>query len=120
MKTQFAVAAALLAGASLITAPRAGAAVGDTVTYTVTSDGPLAKGLYDDATTGQTQTLTDQPAPWSLTFTVKNDSQLLSVTAATKGQPASCQISVNGTVKDTKSSKPPSGGDLPYVQCYVT
>jgi hypothetical protein len=119
MKTQFAVAAALLAGASLTTAPGAGAAVGDTVTYTVTSDGPLASVLYDDATTGQSQTLTNQPAPWSLTFPVKNDSQLLSVTAATKGQPASCQISVNGTVKDTKSSKPPSGGDLPTVQCYV-
>ncbi len=119
MKIQFAVAAALLAGASLATAPGAGAAVGDTVTYTVTSDGPLAKVLYDDAATGQSTTLTDQTAPWSLTFTVKNASQLLSITASTKGQPASCQISVNGTVKDAKSSTPPSGGDAPYVQCYV-
>jgi hypothetical protein len=119
MKARFAVAAALSVGASLLTAPGAGAAVGDTVVYTVNSDGPLARVLYDDATTGQTVTLTDQPAPWSLTFTVKNASQMLSVTASTKGQSSSCQISVNGTVKDTKSSTPGSAGDPPLVQCYV-
>jgi hypothetical protein len=116
MKAQFAVATALSVGTSLITAPGAGAAVGDSVIYTVTSDGPLAKVLYEDATTGQTVTLTDKTAPWSLTFTVENASQMLSVTASTKGQSASCQISVNGTVKDTQSSKQYSDG-VSLVQC---
>jgi hypothetical protein len=117
MKTRFAAAAAVLpAAALLLTAPGAEAAVGDTVVYTVTSDGPLASVLYDDATTGQTVTLTDQTAPWSLTFTVKNASQMLSVTASTKAKSASCQISVNGTVKDTQSSKQYSEG-VSMVQC---
>ncbi|MCV7411360.1 hypothetical protein AWC05_09470 [Mycobacterium florentinum] len=111
------MAATLSVGASLLTSPGAGAAVGDTVAYTVTSDDPLLRVVYDDPTTGQQVILTNPTAPWSFTFTVKNASQMLSVTASTKGKPASCQLSVNGTVKDTQTGKLDTDG-VTLVQCY--
>jgi hypothetical protein len=103
MRARFAVAGALLGGVSLITAPRGGAAVGDTVTYTLNSDGPLASlAYYDD--TGPFHTLAHQAAPWTFTFKIKEASQTLAVSGVTTGQQVSCQIRVNGTVKDAKSS----------------
>jgi Mycobacterium membrane protein len=103
-RTQFAAAAALLAGASLITAPGAQAAPGDAVVYTVTSDAPLAAISYSDAT-GTTQVLPNQAAPWTLSFTSKDTSAtpMLALTAIPTGQQTTCTISVNGTVKDTQS-----------------
>jgi hypothetical protein len=74
MKTQFAAASALLVmGASLITAPFAGAALGDAVVNTVTSDAPLGAVSYYDAT-GTMQILTNQAVPWSVSFTNKDPS----------------------------------------------
>src|ERR1700722_104149 len=104
MKSQFAAASALALGASLITPPVAAAAVGDAVVYTVNSDGPLAVGTYYDAT-GVMQRLTNQPVPWSFSFTNKDASptSMLVVTANPTGQKTTCTVSVNGTVKDTKS-----------------
>ncbi|MGB9307820.1 MAG: MmpS family transport accessory protein [Mycobacterium sp.] len=118
-RTQFAAAAALLAvGASLATAPDAGAASGDAVVYTVTSDAPLGAISYGDAT-GATQVLTNQPSPWSLSFTSKDSSPgaMFVVTAIPTGKQTTCQISVNGTVKDTKSST--GSGESAQVICFV-
>jgi Mycobacterium membrane protein len=115
-KTQFAAAAALLAGASLITAPDAATAVGDAVVYTVTSDAPLSVVTYYDAT-GVLQTLTNQPVPWSFSFTNKDASptSMLVVTANPSGQKTTCTLSVNGTVKDTQSKT--GAGEANMVQC---
>jgi hypothetical protein len=118
-RTQFAAAAALLVvGASLTIAPCAGAAVGDAVVYTVTSDAPLAAISYADAA-GVTQVLPNQPSPWTLSFTSKDSSPsaMFIVTAVPTGKQTSCQISVNGTVKDTKSST--GSGDSAQVICGV-
>jgi hypothetical protein len=116
-RTQFAAASALVVvGASLITAPGAVAAPGDAVVYTVTSDAPLAAVTYYDAT-GTMQILSDQAVPWSLSFTNKDPSptSLLVVTARPTGQQTTCTVSVNGTVKDTKSST--GAGENSMVQC---
>jgi hypothetical protein len=112
--TQY-LAGALLVGASLATAPGAWAAPGDKVTYTVTSDGPLASVAYSDET-GTTQALPSQPSPWSISFTSKDASSgPLTVAAVPTGQQTTCQISVNGTVKDTKSGT--GTGEKGMVQC---
>jgi MmpS family membrane protein len=115
-RTQFAAAAALVVGASLITAPGAVAAVGDAVAYTVTSDAPLAVVTYYDAT-GVMQRLTNQPVPWSFSFTNKDASttSMLVVTANPTGQKTTCTVSVNGTVKDTQSKT--GAGEDNMVQC---
>lgn len=112
------MAAALSVGASLLTAPGAGAAVGDTVVYTVTSDDPLVRVVYDDPATGQQVILTNPTAPWTLTFAVKNASQVLAVTGTSKAKPPSCQLSVNGTVKDTQTGKLDTDAGVYLVQCY--
>ena len=103
-------------GASLITAPVAAAAVGDSVMYTVTSDAPLAVVTYYDAT-GVMQRLTNQAVPWSFSFTNKDASptSMLVVTANPTGQKSTCTVSVNGTVKDTKSGT--GAGEDNMVQC---
>jgi hypothetical protein len=116
-RTKFAAAGGvLLVGASLITAPGAAAAVGDAVVYTVTSDAPLAGVSYYDAT-GSLQQLSNQPVPWSMSITNKDPSptSMLVVTAVPTGQKTTCQVSVNGTVKDTKSSA--GAGENSMVQC---
>ncbi|WAC93119.1 MmpS family transport accessory protein [Mycobacterium sp. Aquia_213] len=115
-RTQFAAAAALAVGAALITAPASVAAVGDAVVYTVTSDAPLAVVSYYDAT-GVLQRVTNQPVPWSLSFTNKDASptSLLVVTANPTGQKTTCTVSVNGTVKDTQSKT--GAGEDNMVQC---
>ena len=114
--TKFAAAGALLVGAALITAPGAHAASGDAVVYTVTSDGPLAAISYSDAT-GTTQVLPNQTSPWTLSFTSKDTSStpLLIVTAVPTGKQTTCTISVNGTVKDTKSTT--GSGESAQVIC---
>jgi MmpS family membrane protein len=115
-RTQFAVAATLVVGASLITAPGTAAAVGDAVAYTVTSDAPLAVVTYYDAT-GVMQRVTNQPVPWSFSFTNKDASatSMLVVTANPTGQKTTCTVSVNGTVKDTQSKT--GAGEDNMVQC---
>jgi hypothetical protein len=118
-RKQFAAAVAVLfVGASLTTAPGAGAASGDAVVYTVTSDAPLSAISYSDAA-GVTQVLPNQPSPWTLSFTSKDSSPgaMLVVTAVPTGKQTSCQISVNGTVKDTKSST--GSGESAQVICGV-
>jgi hypothetical protein len=105
IRTRFAAASALLVGASLITAPGA-AAAGDTVVYTVTSDAPLSDVSYTDGDSNL-QIVSNTPSPWSVTFTVvpqPGKTQLLSVTGNTTGKQASCQISINGSVKNEQSN----------------
>ncbi len=116
MTKKLAVVPALVVAASLTTAPAASASPGDAVVYTVTSDAPLAVVTYYDAT-GVLQTLTNQPVPWSVSFTNKDSSPtaLLSVSANPTGHETTCTISVNGTVKDTKSKT--GAGDDNIVQC---
>ncbi|OJZ73563.1 hypothetical protein BRW65_13110 [Mycobacterium paraffinicum] len=116
MKTQFAAASAVLVLASLITAPGAVAAPGDAVVYTVTSDAPLAAVSYIDAT-GTLQMVTNQPVPWSISFTSKDASPaaVLTVAANPTGQKTTCTITVNGTVKDAKSTT--GTGEAGLAQC---
>jgi hypothetical protein len=116
MTTQLAAASALLVGTSLMIAPGAIAAPGDAVEYTVTSDAPLSVVTYYDAT-GTLQTLTNQAVPWSVSFISKDASPtaLLSVAANPTGQKTTCTITVNGTVKDTKSKT--GAGEDNIVQC---
>jgi hypothetical protein len=115
-RTQFAVGAALPVGALLVTAPGAGAAPGAASVYTVTSDAPLTAVAYSDAT-GATQKLTNQPAPWTISFTSQDPdpNATLVLTARPTGQQTTCTISVNGTVNDTKSST--GAGDDHMVMC---
>jgi len=116
MNRTFAVAGALLVGASLIAAPGAQAASGDSVVYTVTSDGPLAAISYADAT-GTTQALSNQSSPWTLSFTSKDTSAtpVLALSAVPTGQSTTCEISVNGTVKDKVSGT--GTGEKGQVTC---
>ncbi|OBI30142.1 hypothetical protein A5709_26190 [Mycobacterium sp. E1386] len=116
MKAQFSAVSALLVSASLMTAPGAVAAPGDAVVYTVTSDAPLAAVSYIDAT-GQMQIVTNQPVPWSLSFTSKDTSSpaVLTVAANPTGQKTTCTITVNGSVKDTKTTT--GTGEAGLAQC---
>lgn len=68
MTARFATATGLLVGASLTTAAAAVADPGDSVTYTVSSDGPLMSVSHHDEMDNMLQ-VTDQPANWSTTFT---------------------------------------------------
>jgi hypothetical protein len=61
MTARFATATGLLVGASLTTAAAAVADPGDTVTYTVSSDGPLMSVSYYDEMDNMLQ-VKDQPA----------------------------------------------------------
>lgn len=103
MITRFAAATALLVGASLTTATVAVANPGDTVTYTVNSDGPLVLVSYYDEMDNLRQ-VTDQPANWSTTFTSEATNGLFGVDAQTSGEEVSCQIAINGEVRDQKSA----------------
>ena len=103
MMTRFAAAAALLLAASLTTATAAGAEPGDTVTYNVDADGPLILVSYHDEM-DNLQQLTNQLAPWSTSFTSEATYGLFAVGAKTSGERVSCEIIVNGEVRDQKSS----------------
>jgi Mycobacterium membrane protein len=103
MLTRFAPAAALLVAASPTTATAAGAAPGDTVTYNVESDGPLMLVSCRDEMDNM-QRLTNQQAPWSTGLTSQATYGLFAVSAKTSGERVSCEIIVNGEVRDQKSS----------------
>jgi Mycobacterium membrane protein len=103
MMTRFAAAAALLLAASPTTATAAGAEPGDTVTYNVDADGPLTLVSYHDEM-DNLQQLTNQVAPWSTSFTSEATYGLFAVGAKTSGERVSCEIIVNGEVRDEKSS----------------
>jgi hypothetical protein len=114
-----ATAAALLLGAALISVPNAQAAPGDAVVYTVTSDAPLAAISYADAA-GTMQSLGNQSSPWTMSFTSKDTSATpaLALSAIPTGQQTTCQISINGTVKDKVSGT--GTGEKGQVTCGAT
>ena len=103
MSLRWPTATALLAGASLTTAPFAVADPGDTVTYSASSDAPLSSVTYYDATNTMQQ-LRNQSSHWYLTFTSTATNALLGLTAQTTGEHVSCEINVNGSVRDQKST----------------
>ena len=107
---RFAALSALLGVASVISAPSAGAAVGDPVTYSVSSDGPVsAITYYDEA--GTMQIVTNPPVPWSLTYTITDASKsIIVIGVSATGQKVSCQIMAAGVVRDSESA---SGKDNP-------
>jgi hypothetical protein len=86
-----------------MSAPPAVADPGDSVTYTVSSDAPLMSVTYYDAMDNMQQ-LRSQPANWSISFTGKATYGLFAVGAQTTGEHVSCQIKINGTVKDQQSA----------------
>jgi hypothetical protein len=107
-RTQVAAVGALLVGASLIAAPGAVADPVNTFTYTVSSDAALKDVSYTDAASNL-QIVDSSPTPWSLTFTKPQGvGAALAVGGTTTGQQVSCQISVNGSVKDQKSRAGPN------------
>jgi hypothetical protein len=83
----------------------------------VNSDGPLHAVSYVDDS-DQIQRVSNPDAPWSLTFTIKDPSTVLTVAAGgtAPGQQVSCEITVAGAVKDKKSG--PGTADNP-IQCAV-
>jgi hypothetical protein len=103
MTMQFGAATTLLAVASLISGPVAAADPGDTVTYTANSDAPLSLVTYYDGM-NNIQQLHNQSSHWYLTFTSTAANALLTLTVQTTGQQVSCEINVNGSVKDQKST----------------
>ena len=103
MMARSAAAAALLLAASLTTATAARAEPGDTVTYNVEADGPLTLVSYHDDM-DNIQQLTNEPAPWSTSFTSAATYGLFAVGAKTSGERVSCEIIVNGEVRDQKTS----------------
>lgn len=103
MSTRCATATALLAGASLVAAPFAIADPGDTVTYSANSDAPLSSVTYYDAT-NTLQQLRNQSSHWYLTFSSTATKALLALTVQTTGEHVSCEINVNGSVRDQKST----------------
>ena len=103
MTARFATATGLLVGASLTTAAAAVVDPGDTVTYTVSSDGPLMSVSYYDEMDNMLE-VKDQPANWSTTFTSEATSGLFAVDAQTSGEKVYCQIIINGQVRDQKSA----------------
>lgn len=103
MMTRFIATAALLVAASLTAAAAAGAEPGDTVTYKVDADGPLMLVSYHDDM-DNIQQLTNQPAPWTTSFTSAATYGLFAVGAKTSGERVTCEIIVNGEVRDQKSS----------------
>ncbi|OBH05503.1 MULTISPECIES: MmpS family transport accessory protein [unclassified Mycobacterium] len=118
MKSQRAAVAALVAGIPLMTAPGAAAdPPAYAVVYTVNSDAPLADVSYFDAA-ANLQLVSNPPNPWSLTFTTTPSGGTysygtLSVSGTTTGRQVSCQITVNGSVKEQKSAS----GQNAHVNC---
>ena len=100
---RFATATALLAGASLIAAPGAVADPGDTVTYSANSDAPLSLVTYYDGMNNMQQPH-NQSSHWYLTFTSRATNGLFALTVQTTGEQVSCEINVNGSVRDQKST----------------
>jgi len=96
-------ATALIAGAWLAAAPVAGADPGDTVTYSGNSDAPLSVVTYYDAM-NNVQQLHNQSSHWYLAFTSMATHGQLGLTVQTTGEKVSCEINVNGSVRDQKST----------------
>jgi Mycobacterium membrane protein len=93
---------ALLA-ASLIAAPVAIANPGDAVTYSANSDAPLSLVTYYDGMNTMQQ-LYNQSSHWYLTFTSQAADAQFALTVQTTGQQVSCEINVNRSVRDQKST----------------
>jgi len=93
---------ALLA-ASLIAAPVAIANPGDAVTYSANSDAPLSVVTYYDGMNTMQQ-LHNQSSHWYLTFTSQAGDAQFALTVQTTGQQVSCEINVNRSVRDQKST----------------
>lgn len=85
----------------LVFAPTASA--GSKVEYQVVSDGSLSTVVYFDGINDQ-QILSGAPASWSASVNNVATYPLYGVTAQTSGTQVSCQILVNGAVKDQKSA----------------
>lgn len=83
------------------TTPEAKAA--PSITYQVDSDGTLSTVTYFDGMNDQKQ-VTDVSAPWSLTFENQATFPMIGVGAQTTGLHVSCQISINGQVRDQKTA----------------
>lgn len=73
------------------------------MTYNIDADGPLILVSYHDEM-DNLQQLTNQLAPWSTSFTSEATYGLFAVGAKTSGERVSCEIIVNGEVRDQKSS----------------
>jgi outer membrane biosynthesis protein TonB len=74
-----------------------------TVTYEIESDGSLSSVTYFDGMNDEKQ-VTDVASPWSMTFTNQATYPIYGLGAQTTGTHVSCKISINGQVRDQKSS----------------
>lgn len=96
------ITATLMAAGAITLAPPAHA-VGEQITYTVRSDSSIMSVNYfnqlNDMTTEQ-----NLSSQWQRSFTGQATYQFASMSAQTSGTQVACQISVNGSVRDTKSA----------------
>jgi hypothetical protein len=73
------------------------------ITYEVDSDGTLSTITYFDGLNDEKQ-ITDVSSPWSLTFDNQATFPIIGLGAQTTGLHVSCQISVDGQVRDQKTA----------------
>ncbi|WP_231971468.1 MmpS family transport accessory protein [Mycobacterium sp. E3198] len=84
----------------MTTAPTKAAA---SITYEVDSDAALSTVTYFDGMNDEKQ-ITNVGAPWSLSFDNQATFPIIGLGAQTTGLHVSCQISVNGQVRDQKTA----------------
>lgn len=97
------IIAATLVAVGAITLAAPAHATGERITYTVTSNAPLLSVSYFDPINDMTQ-VHNVDAPWYVSFLGQATYQMASMSAQTNGTQVACQISVNGTVRDTKTA----------------
>jgi hypothetical protein len=85
---------------------------GKTVVYEIISDSDLKSVTYFDANS-EIQQETDASAPWTKTVTNTSTYAIAGLGAQTDGTSVTCRITVDGKVKDEKTST----GKYAVVNC---
>jgi hypothetical protein len=93
-------------------APKAPTGKGKTIVYEIISDSDLKSVTYFDANS-EIQQETDTSAPWTKTVTNTSTYAIAGLGAQTDGTSVTCRITVDGKVKDEKTST----GKYAVVNC---
>jgi hypothetical protein len=92
--------------------PKAPGGKGKTVVYEIISDADLRSVTYWDENS-ELQQLHDTTAPWSITVTNTSTAVIAGAGAQTNGTSVTCRVTVDGKVKDEKTST----GKYAVVNC---
>ncbi|MEV6323086.1 MmpS family transport accessory protein [Nocardia sp. NPDC051787] len=92
--------------------PKAPTGKGKTVVYEIISDSDLNSVTYWDANS-EIQQETGASAPWTMTITNTSTAVIAGVGAQTNGSSVTCRVTVDGRVKDEKTST----GKYAVVNC---